>query len=89
MPKFRRKPVEVEAFQWTGGPDQAEDPGWACEAVRDGKFIFHDGACEVKTRDGWRFAWPGCWVILLDSGYLALEDADVFEATYEPVEDSQ
>lgn len=34
MAKYRKKPVVIEAFKWTGGPDQTEDPEWICEALR-------------------------------------------------------
>jgi len=26
MTKYRKKPVEIEAFRWTGGHEQVEDP---------------------------------------------------------------
>ena len=32
--KFRKKPVVIEAFQWTGGPDQTEDPIWIINALK-------------------------------------------------------
>lgn len=37
MAKWRKKPVVVEAFRWTGGPDQDEDPVWMVDAIRDGR----------------------------------------------------
>ena len=38
--KYRKKPVEIEAFQWTGGPDQEEDPEWIIEAIKRGYAWF-------------------------------------------------
>ena len=32
--KFRKKPVVIEAFQWTGVPDQMEDPIWIINALK-------------------------------------------------------
>lgn len=31
--KFRERPVVIEAFYWTGGPDTTEDPDWIIEAI--------------------------------------------------------
>jgi len=36
MAKFRKKPVVIEAFQWTGDPDQ-EMPNWMMGAMLQGK----------------------------------------------------
>lgn len=35
--KFRKKPVVIEAFRWTGGPDQTEDPVWMIDALKRGE----------------------------------------------------
>ena len=32
--KYRKKPVVIEAFQWTGGPEQEDDPEWIIEAIK-------------------------------------------------------
>jgi len=42
--KYRKKPIIIEAFLWTGGPDQIEDPVWAVDAIKSGNnclFIIH------------------------------------------------
>lgn len=36
MAKYRKKPVVIEAFLWTGGPDQQEDPIWMKDAIQQG-----------------------------------------------------
>jgi len=38
---YRKKPVEVEAFQWTGDKDQEPEPVWFSEAMRKGTVIVH------------------------------------------------
>ena len=40
--KYRKKPVVVEAFKWTGGPDQESDPEWIVEAIRGGVVHFEN-----------------------------------------------
>lgn len=48
MSKWRKRPIVVEAFRWTGGPDQTEDPEWIVEAIRDGRVrIVQRGCIEV------------------------------------------
>ena len=37
MATYRKKPVLIDAFQWTGGPDQIEDPEWI-EGMRTGAY---------------------------------------------------
>jgi hypothetical protein len=39
--KYRSKQGEiVDAFRWTGGPDQTEDPEWIVAAIRSGHVTF-------------------------------------------------
>ena len=33
--KYRKKPVVIEAFKWTGGQDQIEDPQWIIDAIKN------------------------------------------------------
>lgn len=37
MGKYRKKPIVVEAFKWTGGQDQTEDPEWIVECLKSGR----------------------------------------------------
>jgi len=43
--KYRKKPVVIEAFKWTGGPDQEEDPVWIVEAIKKGEVSFRNIGC--------------------------------------------
>lgn len=66
--RFRIKPIEVEAFQWTGGPDQTEDPTWIIEAMRQGSVRFQAAGTksvrmEISGVDGRVFARPGDWIV--------------------------
>ena len=93
MSKWRKRPVVIEAFLWTGGPDQEEDPSWIIEAL--GKDmgpgavrILNPGGPDVHmniwTLEGIMGAQPGDWIIRGVKGELYPCKADIFEATYEP-----
>lgn len=90
MAQYRKKPVVIEAFQWTGGPDQTEDPVWACEAVRDGRITF--GPCIdgrdgnqiiIHTLEGTMRGDVGYYIIKGVMGELYPCNPEIFEATYE------
>lgn len=92
MPKFRKKPVEIEAFQWTGentrdlllwvdpklGP--AEMPkDWWLKQPSPGKFFL-----VIPTLEGDHEAGVGDWIIRGVAGeYYPCRPA-IFAATYEP-----
>lgn len=89
--KFRKKPVVIEAFQWTGGLDQTEDPVWICDAIRRGEVYFvkcpsPDVEMVIKTLEGDHTAKRGDWIIKGVKGELYPCKPDIFEATYERVE---
>ena len=76
MPKFRKKPVIVEAVQWFG--PQTEHPGVASE---------DDSRYYVTTAHGQRaYLARGDWIIAEPDGrgYYPCKP-DIFEETYEPV----
>lgn len=90
MAKYRKRPVEVEAFKWTGGPDQTEDPEWIVEAIGDGTVLFEnrgtpDVALLVRTLEGTMRAERGDYIIKGIKGELYPCKPDVFEATYDEV----
>ena len=92
---YRKKPVVIEAFRWTGGPDQEEDPVWFLEAMMDGRAFFgvYSGSTSEKDRvgifintlGGPHEASPGDWIIKGVEGELYLCKDSVFTATYDPV----
>ncbi len=42
MPYFRKKPVVIEAVQWTGDEHQTEDPRWLSEAIEQRKVFLNN-----------------------------------------------
>jgi hypothetical protein len=89
--KYRKKPIVIEAFQWTGDQTQLEDPDWACKAVEDGTIYFEgpDTSVEMKieTLEGELTASKGDYIIKGINGELYPCKPDIFEKTYELVID--
>jgi hypothetical protein len=88
MSKWRKKPVVVEAFKWTGGPDQTEDPEWICEAIKNRTVRFESDSLLIDTLEGTHRANYGDYIIQGIQGELYPCKPDIFEATYEPLEDA-
>jgi hypothetical protein len=82
MTQYRRKPQLIEAFQWTGGIDQNEDPVWAVEAIREGTITFQDGMICMWGKHGGKRP-SGTWVLLIGSELRFLDPSE-FLALYEP-----
>jgi hypothetical protein len=90
MAQFRKKPVVVEAFRWTGGPDQAEDPIWAIEAIKQKRVRFIDPGpfvrLEILSLEGVMTAAVGDWIIKGVKGELYCCKPDIFAETHDAVE---
>lgn len=88
--KFRKKPVVIDAFKWTGGPDQEEDPEWIVDAIKCGDVVLYPvgDTCrmEIKTLEGFMTARPGDYIIRGVKGEIYPCKPDIFAATYEPAE---
>jgi hypothetical protein len=86
MPKFRKKPVVIEAEQV--GPNVA--PAWYAEAVRRGSITFQgDGSADIHTLEGTMHADSGDWIIQGVKGEIYPCKPDIFAATYEPADTPQ
>jgi len=96
MPKFRKKPVVIEALQWHGDKDHrpmfdfltgtVDQP---MDAYGDNFYIDHTkvkGGLMLKTLEGEHIASIGDWVIKGISGEFYPCKPDIFEKTYEPVD---
>lgn len=90
MSMFRSKQT-VEAFQWTGGPDQTEDPEWIVRAIQNGDVVFRKEGTEgvqmrVANLGAWHYANRGDWIICTDypDRFMVLDDA-TFHERYEAV----
>ena len=83
--RYRRKPVVVDAFRWTGGKDQTHDPAWIVEALGNGTaWINHDPfQLVIKTLEGNHAADPGDWIIRGVKGELYPCKPNIFPLIYE------
>jgi hypothetical protein len=92
MSKFRKKPVVIEAVQIKKGMGC---PIWLVEAIASNKVIVANlsfgvelpAFAKIETLEGIMRGDDGDWIIRGVKGELYPCKADIFEATYEPVED--
>jgi hypothetical protein len=88
MPKFRKKPVVIEAVQWTGF-NFTESEAFMGEPAGHGRYDSPPlGASKrlISTLEGEMAASPGDWIIKGIKGEFYPCRPDIFAATYEPVE---
>lgn len=82
MPKFRKKPVVIDAVLWTG-----ENPGELDAFCGDSiDWNKAHGELLIATSEGDMIAREGDWIIKGVKGEFYPCKPDIFEATYEPVE---
>lgn len=83
MPKFRKKPVVIEAIQYRASEQRSE----FAEDVVAGRVRYPENGCMlIKTLEGTMQAEPGDWIIRGIKGELYPCKPDIFAATYEPVD---
>ena len=89
MGRYRKKPVEIDAIQFTGGNSVQ-----VAQFITDGGGTFRadthprDGAQDVfyiRTLEGDMRAVDGDWIVKGVQGEFYPVKADIFEATYEAV----
>ena len=80
--KFRKRPVEVEAMQFTG-ENGAEIAAFVGDEPREIEYL--PGAYAIVTLEGTMVADPGDWIIKGIAGEFYPCKPDIFDATYEPV----
>lgn len=81
--KFRKKPIVVEAIQWDGTPDRAQEIiEWSGGQVA---LSVSKTLLEIFTLEGLHQAITGDWIIKGVQGEFYPCKPDIFEQTYEPV----
>ena len=86
MPKFRKKPIVIEAIQYDGTSEVAHEIYKL--STRDVSFIPKSDLI-IRTLEGDMVANVGDWVIKGVAGEVYPCKPDIFEATYEPVDDDE
>lgn len=84
MPNFRKKPVVIEArlYECLTYADSYELAGWCGGFVRTSEGIV------IPTLEGEMIASPGDWIIKGIKGEFYPCKPDIFEATYEAVDNA-
>jgi len=80
MPKFRKKPVIIEAVQYT--PENDDEMIQHLDGCT-GWHMSSDGLV-IPTLEGYHLARRGDWIIKGVQGEFYPCKPDIFEATYEP-----
>jgi hypothetical protein len=94
--KYRKKPIVIDAFLWTGDRNQTEDPEWIVDKIKSGDVFFVGGPTVkggrdevrmiIKTLEGDMTATLGDYIIKGIQGEIYPCKPDIFEATYELAE---
>jgi Protein of unknwon function (DUF3310) len=90
MPKFRKKPVVIEAIQFNGLEDYLKIVQWMKDngdtfALAD-EVYYKTPIMIIQTLEGAMSASPGNWIIKGVKGEFYPCKPDIFEATYEAIE---
>ena len=82
MPKFRKKPVVIEAVQWHGAnvTEIQHFAGDACLPIRDGEGRY---TMAIKTLEGNMHASFNDWIIKGVNGEFYACKPDIFSKTYD------
>lgn len=81
MAAFRKKPIVIEAWQFTSLDAMRTAPAWVVAQDKRGSLSLF-----IKTLEGVMEALPGDWIILGVKGEIYPCKPDIFAATYERVE---
>lgn len=87
--KFRKKPIVIEAVQWTGKygqPSCVKRPGPGLEHLLPVDGLLNTGI--IDTLEGPHLVREGDWIITGIKGEVYPCRRDIFEMTYESVPDS-
>lgn len=86
MAKYRKRPVVIEAYQYTQQRHGNPRPDWFQDLVTSNKIITYDDHFIVETLEGQMRGSLNDWCILGIRGEAYPCKPDIFAATYEPVE---
>lgn len=93
MTRYRKRPVEIDAIQWTGDNIDAvmgfmspQQPVHV-NSLSHMQFTNADDLVGIETLEGLMVANKGDWIVRGIQNELYPVKPDIFEATYEPVTD--
>ncbi len=85
MPKFRKKPVVIEAIEFDGSHESAHE----IFKLSEGRISYIGNRLTIRTLEGEMLASEGDWIIKGVAGEVYPCKPDIFESTYEPVDDDE
>lgn len=85
----KRDGSEIEAFKWTGGADQEDEPDWIVAKLRSGEAELHDVpspnvTMSIRNENVVRVAKPGDWIVRDEAGRVYPFSPEIFESHFEP-----
>jgi hypothetical protein len=83
--KFRKKPVEIEAMQYTGSNRDDVLAFTGLTDARGAAIFWHEGTIVVRTLEGDMTASPGDWIIRGVAGEVYPCKPDIFDRSYDTV----
>lgn len=86
MSKFRKVPVVIDAVQWDGTTRVAFN---IAGELHMSNWAEKEGGLYIFTPEGEMRADPGDWIIKGVKGEFYPCKPDIFDMTYEPVEDAE
>lgn len=82
--KYRKKPIVIEAFKYNIDPR----PDWFQDKVTTNEIVtYPDDSCWIKTLEGTMQGLKGDYIIKGVAGEIYPCRADIFNATYESVDE--
>jgi len=85
--KFRKKPVIIDALQFTGAEDDWFRIGEFCGQCAQIAKEYGKSILLISTLEGTMKADEGDWIIRGVKGEFYPCKPDIFEATYEPIQE--
>lgn len=82
MSVYRKKPVLIDAFQFTGS-NQLDVMRWVEELDAQVTWKFHNGVLDIPTLEGVMTASAGDWIIRGVAGEFYPCKPEIFAETYE------
>lgn len=86
--KYRKKPVVVEAAHYDGSVQSFKDIAERFTEMKHSPFNFAEGTFVIETLEGCHIVSPNDWIIKGLKGEFYPCKADIFEATYDAVEEA-
>lgn len=88
MAKYVKKPIVVDAYQWTGDNNQTEDPEWIVDMIKSDRIQFESShgklSMLIKTLEGTMRASLRDYIIRGPVGEIYPIKPDIFLLTYSP-----